>query len=805
MIARVFRPHYGSEFVGRDTEINELKIRIRKYGIVVVSGERGIGKTNLVKVALKDFEKDKRSCHEVGASPSVFYEEMSRIFGLHKSKKTAGISFSLPFTPLTGTPSFSLQSSSESSLLQSMEKSGEKIIFIEDANELNKESVSLILEASRRNTSLRFVLEIASPYVDKTALKTGSYERYTVGVLSDQSIARLAKQYSLPDEIVRRIIVLSAGYPYIATCLIHVCLNRNNEKEMISSLAALPHDDLIHRIDKLHSEVVNTLSKDAQIIAYRLAIAPKILTLSLIEAFSKEKGKLITSAGSIDAQLSELRSKGILKDTGQKEGELFEIYHPLFREYLRNIQMVALENKSELYHEVMKEVNTKPDSIYLLLENLNEEDAYSRLIAEADNYYALNLVGAWCFSWGKIQQAFHAWNRLLDKAMKEKNQDWQIVADGDIGVIFAAKGELDKALDYFERALKEAEQTGTREGIAINLANMATVHNIRGDFDLTLEYASRALKINKELGNKTGISQNLTTMGIAYGIKGDLARSLEYNLQALELNEEIGNQQGIATNNTNIGIIHKTRGDFDLSLEYLTRSLKVNEKLGIKQGIADDLGNLGAVYRARGDVDKALDYFTKSMKLNEEMGNKEMIAANLRDTGDMYAMKGEFDKTMESLTRSMELFEQIGSKYGTMRVLGSIGLAYSWKGDTEAALEYLMKALEASEKLGVKEEFATNLMNIGANHLRRKDTVKALDCFKRALDIETELGRKADIAYVLANIGNVHFEIGKFEEALEYYEKALRIFRSVGNRIGSETTLRNISNVKLARKKRLAK
>jgi AAA+ ATPase superfamily predicted ATPase len=46
MIINILEPQKGEHFVGRWEKIKELKEKIGNNGIVVVKGDRGIGKTN---------------------------------------------------------------------------------------------------------------------------------------------------------------------------------------------------------------------------------------------------------------------------------------------------------------------------------------------------------------------------------------------------------------------------------------------------------------------------------------------------------------------------------------------------------------------------------------------------------------------------------------------------------------------------------------------------------------------------------------------------------------------------------------
>jgi len=45
---KILETQYGEDFVGREYDIEEGKKKIRENGVVVFTGNRGIGKTNLI-------------------------------------------------------------------------------------------------------------------------------------------------------------------------------------------------------------------------------------------------------------------------------------------------------------------------------------------------------------------------------------------------------------------------------------------------------------------------------------------------------------------------------------------------------------------------------------------------------------------------------------------------------------------------------------------------------------------------------------------------------------------------------------
>jgi len=525
---KISDPQYGDNFVGRGEEINELKEKIENNEIVVITGDRGIGKTNLTLVVEKAMKEEKawvflkkRKCYHVDGT--LFYDDMNKIFMPDKISTGASRSVRIPGFGAGVGESWKPR---EPSVLEYMEESKEKlIIFVENAHDLKEEEIKTISAGSRRNDQLKFVLEIATPYMRDVKLRAGSYEVVELKELSADSIEKIVRKCcpNFSDTIVNGIVQHSKGYPYVARSLAYICDNKNTEEEMFKFLNTLSYEDMKFNLGKIHKEVLETLNQDSQEVIKRLAIAPATLTLKLIEAFCGEE---------VDTSLNAIIERGILVESREN---FYQIYHPLFRVYLRNIQRIAFGNKKEIYCEAIEKVKSEFDSFFILLEVFNEPDIFKELIKRTENYGVINSIGSQACTWGELEQALYAWSHLLERT-KDKDKKWESIARGNIGILYQIKGELDKALEYHGKALKLDEDLGIKERMAIGLGNIGTVYQIKGELDKDLEYFRKALKLNEELGSKVEMAADLGNIGNVYGIKGELDKALECYGKALKLN-----------------------------------------------------------------------------------------------------------------------------------------------------------------------------------------------------------------------------------------------------------------------------
>lgn len=383
---KIFEPQYGEHFVGRDYEIQEFKKKIRTNSVTILTGERGIGKTNLMKILEFFFQKEKE-CHYIKFG-SLFSEEISRIF--LPEQITTGASGSMGLFGVSGGAGRSWKPR-EHSILEYMEESNEKIIFVENAHELKREEINTILTATDRNNRLKFILEIATPYWPDVKIMVSSDQIVELNKLSDEYIKKIMLKEcpKFSDSVITKIIVLSQGIPYISRSLAYICDKKTTEDEMLEFMETLRDDGIKYNLDRIHKEVLETLGKEGQDIIKKLALAPPILTLKLIEAFCGEE---------IDTSLDDINERGILKF----ENGFYIIYHPLFRDYLRSKQPIVLKKLNKMYCNVMEKIKSEFDSIYILFETLKEPDIFKELMEISENYIALNYVGTQCYTWGRI-------------------------------------------------------------------------------------------------------------------------------------------------------------------------------------------------------------------------------------------------------------------------------------------------------------------------------------------------------------------------------------------------------------------
>jgi tetratricopeptide (TPR) repeat protein len=182
-----------------------------------------------------------------------------------------------------------------------------------------------------------------------------------------------------------------------------------------------------------------------------------------------------------------------------------------------------------------------------------------------------------------------------------------------MGIVYANRGEYDRALECFEQSSRISEDLGDRPGVGHAIVNMGVVYAERGEYDRALECYEQHLRICEELGDRSGASISIGNMGNAHFAHGEYARALECYEQHLRISEELGHRTGVSKAIGSMGIVYANRGEHERALECYERSVRIDEELGDRRGASITIGNMGNAHYAHGEYDRALECYERAL------------------------------------------------------------------------------------------------------------------------------------------------------------------------------------------------
>ncbi|OFY94449.1 MAG: hypothetical protein A3K10_16895 [Bacteroidetes bacterium RIFCSPLOWO2_12_FULL_31_6] len=342
-----------------------------------------------------------------------------------------------------------------------------------------------------------------------------------------------------------------------------------------------------------------------------------------------------------------------------------------------------------------------------------------------------------------------------------------------------AKNIAEKALNKLPKSDKNTRKAFLKS-LTGALNNIGYAYLAKGNTDKAIEYYHKAKPISEEIDDKEALFTYYISIGYIYMEKGEIKKALKYYHQSLKIAEAMGNKQNIATSLNNIGYIYEHQDDFDKGLEFYYLSLEKYKEIDYQQGIADLYNNISVVYNNQAqeinkkgenydlvDIkrEKALSYQQKSLRIRREIGDKEGISASLNIIGGIYASQAE------------ELI-----KYG--------GNANTINTKRQTALENLYESLKIRKEIGDKDGMTYSLNSIAKILIAQEQYQQAFDYVNRSFQISRELGYPKNIRNAAHLLSEIYKKQNKGTQALEMFELYINMRDSINNEETQKSTIK---------------
>jgi predicted ATPase/class 3 adenylate cyclase len=200
-----------------------------------------------------------------------------------------------------------------------------------------------------------------------------------------------------------------------------------------------------------------------------------------------------------------------------------------------------------------------------------------------------------------------------------------------------------------------------------------------GRYEDALKHYQQSLQIRRELGDERGVAATLNNMGMAHQYQGGHEKARPFFEEALALFRKLGQDGAVATCLHNLSGVQRQEGDYAEAEPNAKEALQIFRNIGDQLGVAAALKLLGNLSKSRGNVTHAQAFFEESLALSRALGEKVGIVECLQNIGELMVTKQDYEG-------ARALYEE------------SLNIAR----DTAAA-PYMAAARDALERLGHTE------------------------------------------------------------------------------------------------------
>jgi tetratricopeptide (TPR) repeat protein len=273
--------------------------------------------------------------------------------------------------------------------------------------------------------------------------------------------------------------------------------------------------------------------------------------------------------------------------------------------------------------------------------------------AKASNNYGIIL-----YYNNQLDEALVWFNNAL-KLSTNKKSTYYISALGNSALIFRARGEMQKALDFITRGYNLAKEIGLNRAISTFQNNMADTLRSVGNYVESKKNYEEALTRAREANDKRNIG--MLSIGYAnYWIElGDLDQSFEYLKDGLQIYDEMDDPFGKILTYDGFAHYWSVKGNLKKAEKYLLKALELNEKISVLELQVSILVLLAEIYEGLKRPNEAYHYLELANTLAREKKSNLARAEVLLQRGRNLINSSQFNEAKLVLDEALWLSKEI--------------------------------------------------------------------------------------------------------------------------------------------------
>ncbi|GAC1511602.1 MAG: hypothetical protein NVS2B16_13260 [Chloroflexota bacterium] len=193
---------------------------------------------------------------------------------------------------------------------------------------------------------------------------------------------------------------------------------------------------------------------------------------------------------------------------------------------------------------------------------------------------------------------------------------------------------------------------------------------------------------------------------------------------------------------------------------------------------------LGTVAMQQGALPTAENYVRQSLALAEHLENLKGIASCCGNMSQLKLRQGDYVQAEAYEQRNLTISEQIGDRYAVAMCWNNLGVIAYEQEQYGHAVDAYRRSLTIRNQIGDNWGIAVCLVNLAEIAEHRGDFVAAETHYQQSLDVHESIKDQYGVAYCLYGLGNVAYHRGNLAEARQYYERSQAIRQEVGDKKG---------------------
>ncbi len=303
------------------------------------------------------------------------------------------------------------------------------------------------------------------------------------------------------------------------------------------------------------------------------------------------------------------------------------------------------------------------------------------------------------------------------------------------------------AVEQFTRALEAARQLALSPAPALHRAR-GLAYETLGAFEQARADHEAALDLARATGDRGAEWQALVDLGMLWAAR-DYARTGEYVRRAAALARELADPTLLAASLNRLGNWHINVEQVGEALRLHQEALAIFRALGDRRGMAATLDLLGMVGYLGGDLTRLMECGHEAVQLFRALDDRQgevavlatlILAAGTYQSQALAAGPLDLSAACNAGERALRLAREIEWRPGEAYTLLSLAVVLGPRGDYARAREVATRGFEIAEAIEHHQWLAYGHWALGALALDLLDAPRARQHAERSLALAQELG-----------------------------------------------------------------
>ncbi len=347
-----------------------------------------------------------------------------------------------------------------------------------------------------------------------------------------------------------------------------------------------------------------------------------------------------------------------------------------------NNQEESDSNRFNAYNKIIENyyMGTSPDSCKTLLEN-----GIKQAKQIPDKRHLSDLYSGYC--------AHHYYQGALDSSIRYANLSIQLskkidykdgISNGlnTLAILYKVQGKIPQALQAYQDALEIRQKEGMN--IDYILGNMGSLYQAIGNYEKALDYTNKSLKLREEAQDSAGMSYSYSLLAKIYIDQNEYQKSLEYYKLAFDIDNSTQVPKKMDALG-NIGIAYSYLEFYDKAIEYHKKCLEIENSNNFPIALSTVYNNIGGAFYKQQELDSAIHYFKLSLEIPST--NYEKLAIGQSNISEAYFEQKNYDESLTYAKRSLINAQKSNSKTTISSAAKSLWKCYKAIGKNKEALE----------------------------------------------------------------------------------------------------------------------